>query len=304
MLLTSGNLDDPNMKRKSKWREGSHPDSRKDKLDKLYNRIETEMSVIEDGGSNAAAGKDGEKDGQVLFDEATSGRDVAPVDQSGAQAGSEGTTLVVAGAVNDSENAPLATIPYPRGVNGAALVLRNQATAEELQVPSVPPEGKMNLSSWKTSIPESTVDEIDLLFHTDEEVKQKEAVFNRLNKEYLEQQKRKEKERKNADAASKELQDEEAIQLEGKSRYASQKAKKRRMGSRRGEGDVDDANMVPTTEEALLAALSTRKISKKINYDAMSAIFDEDGSFSTDMLEDKVGPGPGGRYEGQPDAVF
>ncbi len=46
--------------------------------------------------------------------------------------------------------------------------------------------------------------------------------------------------------------------------------------------------MFPTTEQALLAALSTRKVSRKINYDAMSSIFDEDGSFSTELLHDKV----------------
>ena len=42
----------------------------------------------------------------------------------------------------------------------------------------------------------------------------------------------------------------------------------------------------PTTEEALLAAVSTRKISRKINYDAMSAIFDDSGGFSTDVVND------------------
>ena len=35
-----------------------------------------------------------------------------------------------------------------------------------------------------------------------------------------------------------------------------------------------------TTEEALLEVVANRKISRKINYDAMSSIFD-DGSFST-----------------------
>ena len=35
-----------------------------------------------------------------------------------------------------------------------------------------------------------------------------------------------------------------------------------------------------TTEEALLAAVANRKISRKINYDAMSAIFDDDGTFA------------------------
>ena len=42
----------------------------------------------------------------------------------------------------------------------------------------------------------------------------------------------------------------------------------------------------PTTEEALLAVISSRKILRKINYDAMSAIFDDQGTFSTEDLQD------------------
>ena len=42
----------------------------------------------------------------------------------------------------------------------------------------------------------------------------------------------------------------------------------------------------PTPQDALYAAISTRKTSRKINYDAMSSIFDDDGNFSTDLLED------------------
>ena len=42
-----------------------------------------------------------------------------------------------------------------------------------------------------------------------------------------------------------------------------------------------------TTEEALLEVVRTRKISPKINYDAMSALFDDSGDFSTNLLNDK-----------------
>jgi hypothetical protein len=34
-----------------------------------------------------------------------------------------------------------------------------------------------------------------------------------------------------------------------------------------------------------LEAVSNRKISRKINYDAMSAIFDDDGTFATDTTQ-------------------
>jgi len=40
-----------------------------------------------------------------------------------------------------------------------------------------------------------------------------------------------------------------------------------------------------TTEEALLEVVRTRKISRKINYDALSNLFDDTGNFS--LLDDK-----------------
>ncbi len=39
-----------------------------------------------------------------------------------------------------------------------------------------------------------------------------------------------------------------------------------------------------------MAAVSNRKISRKINYDALSSIFDEDGGFSTDAVDDNSPP--------------
>jgi len=41
-----------------------------------------------------------------------------------------------------------------------------------------------------------------------------------------------------------------------------------------------------TTEDALQARLASKRISRKINYEAMSALFDEEGAFSTKDLED------------------
>ena len=52
--------------------------------------------------------------------------------------------------------------------------------------------------------------------------------------------------------------------------------------------------MEETTQEALMQNLANRKISRKINYDAMSAIFDDAGSFAT---HDMVGGGGGGTME-------
>ena len=42
-----------------------------------------------------------------------------------------------------------------------------------------------------------------------------------------------------------------------------------------------------STEDALMANLASKRISRKINYDAMSALFNSDGAFTTENLEDK-----------------
>ena len=119
-------------------------------------------------------------------------------------------------------------------------------------------------------------------------MRQKEALFNSINKEYLAQQQRKENERASAEAADKNRVEDEAAQAEGRARYLKRKrGRKRRRGEAGGSeagADLDE----PTTEEALLAAVSTRKISRKINYDAMSAIFDDSGGFTTDGIEESA----------------
>ena len=58
-------------------------------------------------------------------------------------------------------------------------------------------------------------------------------------------------------------------QAEGQARYKSSRRNKRK----KGDGDDDG----PTTEEQLLAAVNSRKVSRKINYDALSSIFGDDG---------------------------
>jgi len=175
-------------------------------------------------------------------------------------------------------------ISFPLGNNGKALVLPDQATAEELQKSTQPEEAKLNLDEWKDDMPDWCESEIDGLFRDDEEVKQKEAIFNKMNKDYIEKQERKESERLAAENLLKEKEVEDAVQAEEHARFMNSKSQ--RHGRRRDGKHVTFEDDGPTTEEALLAAISARKISRKINYDAMSAIFDDSGSFSTDMLED------------------
>ena len=102
-----------------------------------------------------------------------------------------------------------------------------------------------------------------------------------MNKDYIEKQARKESERVAAEMAQKEREDDEAAQAEESARFY-RKTKRRRMA----DDDYDGVDDGPSTQDALLAAISTRKTSRKINYDAMSSIFDDDGNFSTELLED------------------
>lgn len=163
------------------------------------------------------------------------------------------------------------------------------------------------------------MDEIDSLFRDDEEVKQKEAIFNKMNKDYIEKQQRKEEDRIAAENLLSQKEIDDAVQAEEHARFITSKSQ-RHLGSKRrrtgpggsgfgfgnggGAASGDGKNVTfedgvggmgadgmdheegPTTEEALLSALTSRKISRKINYDAMSAIFDDSGTFATDMLED------------------
>jgi len=168
------------------------------------------------------------------------------------------------------------------------LVLPNQATAEELEASTLPTEAKLNLNEWIDDMPESHVEDVDNLFRSDDEMKQMEAAFNSLNKDYLARQERKESERLSAEAAEKNKEQDEAAQVDSRARYL----KSGRSKKRRRDGEPDDGDEAQTTEEALLAAVSNRKISRKINYDAMSAIFDDEGGFSTDLMGDETGTSP------------
>ena len=272
-LLESGALDDPRAgKRGKKWREVK-PASDKDKeFDELYESLEQEMRQDADEAQASAsvstpaegtAGEGEEKQGDIEDD-----------DGGGKMSGETSQAL----QVRDASPATTTSYPahYPSGNNGRPLILPGQATAEEMQQSTQLAEEKLNLGEWKESMPDSMEKEFDDIFCGEEECKQKEALFNSLNKDYLVQQERKESDRANAEAASKDREVDEAAQVEGRARYLSKNR------GRKKKSEMDE----PTTEEALLAAVSTRKISRKINYDAMSAIFDDSGGFSTDVVND------------------
>ena len=184
----------------------------------------------------------------------------------------------------DTNNATTSQIKYPLGGNGRALVLPNEATPTELQ-PAAPVVEKIDLNGWKADMPDYAAEEIESLFRGDEEVAQKEAIFNTMNKDYIAKMEQKEAEE---EAAAKEEKNIEDDDLEAEEQAKIFK-RKRKLGLKAGDDlfNADD----PTTEEVLRATVSSRKISRKINYEAMSSIFDDDGGFSTDLLDDNEGPG-------------
>jgi transcription factor IIIB subunit 2 len=278
-LLLSGKLDDPRdgAKSASKWRQTKNVTEKQKELHTLYNQLAKDM-----GGEDDLEGSDGKIDSmhsppqQLLLQDEESAKNLD------AKCGNDDNGLALA----LQDGSVLANIQYPVGNNGKALVLPNQATAEELQKSRHPEQAKLNLDEWKETMPASCMEEIDSLFRDDEEVKQKEAIFNKMNKDYLEKLERKESERIAAETLLKEKELDDAAQAEEHARFITSKSQ-RHLGKRRKDDKTvsfDDDG--PTTEEALLATISSRKISRKINYDAMSALFDDTGTFSTDMLED------------------
>jgi len=281
-LLESGALDDPRAgKRGSKWRQASKAVTDKNsEFDELYSSLEKEMMEDKSEGKIAADAEEEQEEGKGQ------GEDAEKKESADAVATSQ--EIQVSTASMPAEPS------YPKGNNGKDLILPGQATAEELQPSIQSAEDKLNLEEWKEAAPSDFADEFDDIFCGEEEIKHKEALFNSMNREYLAQQERKESDRANAEAASKDREVDEAAQVEGRARYLKSSGQR---GRKRWRGDAEGGEMdEPTTEEALLAAVSTRKISRKINYDAMSAIFDDSGGFSTDMLD-------GARDEGNEETV-
>ena len=265
-LLTSGALDNPNIKGKwaSKWRNAKTMTERDQEYADMYTELENEMTEgnLESEMSSATKRED---DGEGL-DEST-GMSFSRAEQQIEHRRPTGVSTLHG------------EITYPLGKNHRPLILPNQATAEELASPTQKPEDMLNFEEWKSAVPSEAADEVLFLFRSDDEVREREAVFNAQNKEYLEMQQQKENELLQAEAATLAKQEDELAQEEGRKRYLKTTRSRKRK-------DGWDPNEL-TTEEALLEVVRTRKISRKINYDAMSALFDDSGDFSTDLLNDR-----------------
>ena len=261
-LIDSGLLDDPRLGSKlaSKWRELPKETDRQKELNNMYDEIETEM------------------------------KELSTINEEELDHGESTLNPALLGAVHESTLAPLADTIATRN----SLILQNQASTEEsLMLPS---DEKFNLDEWKETMPETCMDTIQDLFRTDEEYLQKEAIFKKINKDYLEQQQRKENERVAAESLLREQEEDDVVQGVERAKYIQQKSQKyqnRATTSKRRRDDIGDSEEhfagAPTTAEALLAAVVKRH-SRKINYDALCAIFDDSGSFSTDYMEDHEPP--------------
>ena len=331
-LLTSGQLDDPmGGKRATKWRESKLTD-KKVKFKELYDAIEKDLQdgkdqlLLENGTAEdengkegspekttAAASIDGEESSKPAEDNdndksdgsekhpAATGNEASEKESSkdggkgdddddddddggGKPAALEQQQLVLRDNLQITANKEWSHA-YPRSKYGRALVLADHATEEERMLPVTPVEAKLSMSEWKEDIPGAITDEIDSMFRSEEEIAQKEVIFNKINKDYLELQERKENDRLSAETAVKDQEVDDAAQVEGHMRYL----KSNRGRKRKNDGGEEEL----TTEEALMAAVANRKISRKINYDAMSAIFDDDGTFAatTDATQPAEGEG-------------
>jgi len=268
-LLTSGALDNPlDGPRKSHlWRAGEKDNKRTAEFKQLYSDLEQQLEV----GDETKDTMDGET---PVIAAADDGKEKV-VQEAEKKPAEEEKQLVV--------HDPSAKVPeqwktaYPKAPSGKLLVLSDHATKEEMQESVAPVEAKLSLTEWKESMPDTMDSEFDDIFRTDEEEMQKEAIFNKINKDYLEQQERKETLKKETEAAAveNELDEDEVAQAEGHARYTNKRSKRKR--KQQGGTDGDDGEE-STIEEQLRAAVSSRKISRKINYDALSSIFDEDGS--------------------------
>ena len=316
-LLTSGALDDPMAgKSAAKWRNGKMNEKHV-QFELLYQDLEKEMTNqkknlnseevvdaedVEEGKESESKADEAdteaetEKEGKDDADDNDEEDEDNDNDKKPAAKGKKGdkkekpvvkkakfTDVTELATITASQQTQLVNVPpqwaqaYPKSKHGKAIILADHSTPEERMPSTVPVEGLLDLKEWKCDLPSELVEDVESIFRNPEEIATKEAIFNKINKDYIFAQALKEKNRKQANQnqthADKELEEQTA----GHERYR----KRKNRGAENGE----------TTEEALLAAVQNRKISRKINYDAMSTIFDEDGTFSTGddgMYEDDV----------------
>ena len=285
-LLSSGVLDDDG-KRGSRWRNTAkkqkQPSERSVKFQELYQSLDKKLNNDD---NNDADDDDIESNEMeiVNVDKTTADSDQLVVHDMNTKLGTDGEASTTLVQWKDA---------YPKN-RGRDMIMPHEATDEEQLPATAPTEAKLSLSDWKQSLPNEIDLEIEDFFRTSKEEKEKEAIFNKINKDYIAQQERKENERLDMEAATKDQDVDDLAQAAGQARYKDVVGRNTNATSasggtykskrhRDGVGDQNN-NANPTTEEQLRAAVASRKVSRKINYDALSSIFDDDGSFATSKL--------------------
>ena len=280
-LLTSGALDDPNLKRKDQWRKQDGKKSeRQTRMDQAYNQIEQTLAMENEDGTAAQKAIPHQEEAVEVTAEAIAQQATNP-NASAAEVPdftSKDSSIVLHKGSDATISSEQWKKAFPK-VRGRDLRLPNSATKEEQKPSVVPTESLINMSEWMADLPAEVDEELANMFLDEEEERQKEVIFNKLNKDYIKQQERKENERLTAEAATKDQDEDLMAQAAGQARYRESRGKKRNKESMEGS----------TTEEQLRAVVESRKVSRKINYDALSSIFDDDGSFSTDAVPDDPG---------------
>lgn len=325
-LLTSGALDDPHAKVKDRWRKTKHSSNNhadgnnmsdlQRKMAEAYQQIQQTL----DGNDNTDNNNNNESDNEDDNDGTDNPEFPLPQQQAAAaevtaeaiaQQATDPMASVTAAPDTTSKDSSIVVLHNNAGTESAAsnndhqwskafpkvrgrnLKLPNSATAEEQQPSVVPTESLINMSEWKADMPAEVDEELANMFLDQEEERQKEVIFNKLNKDYIKQQERKESERRNAEAATKDVDQDLMAQAAGQARYRESRGKKRSKESVAENGTTTGMTTTTatttTTEEQLRAVVESRKVSRKINYDALSSIFDDDGSFSTDAVPDDAG---------------
>ena len=287
-LLTSGALDDPLSSKKNvtKWRDGK-TSKKADAFESLYQSLEKQMANTPSKAGPKTTGEDDDEEEEKEEEKTEEGekeqeeaKTADPNDEQTETTNKDSNTpekdsdtdKPEGDKTDDDALAERTEVgkdrwekAYPTK-SGKRLELPDQATEEEKAPPTQPVEGKLDTKTWKECMPQEAMDELEAIFLTAEEAAQKEAIFNKINKDFLKAQAEKQKHKDSVEEAAANKEKELEEQAQGLERYRKRKD--------RGKETAE------TTEEALLQAVASRKISRKINYDAMSAIF-EDGNFST-----------------------
>lgn len=253
------------------WRKAKRLTDGRKKMQKMYEEVGRKLKEGDEPST-----KESENEEDAEEDEANEGNDEdqESIEEEEEEATAENPTKETAIVLKDPS--PEKEIPeawkevYPKGGNGKALVLATDVTEEEQLPPLALTEGKLDVEEFQATMPDFMESELDDMFRTEDEYAQREAVFNRVNKEYLEKQERKENERKAAEAARKDLSETDAAQAAGQAKYKKRLRK----------------NANATVEEKLKETMESRRVSRKINYDALSCVFGDDGAFDTTDVPD------------------